>query len=262
MREALLRRNITIISIASVVLAGLILLIMKLRFFDTVNADLTKSNGLFNTAVTTGADLEKNLIAERIALNNKSFAQQQTNAFRQRFRSLSFNLEPTPDEGPRKATWRRYLNEYYSDYGVELRRVLIQAADESGVILTTSVKVQAPPQNPEDVGTPPGGFLKPLTDGNLVNVHVTGSWSNMLRFFERINQSEVLMTVGSTGTTGLKVESTGSGVVASFNMTPYLVASGPSAQLPTAAVSAGTATQGGIGSPTGGPVPQSTSPAP
>ncbi len=268
MREALLRRNITIIAIASVVLAGLITLIMKLRFFDTVNTSLTSANASYAQFTTDGAKLEQSLKEQRIAENNLIFAQEQTGVFRQRFRSLTFNLEGPNPVTAREATWRRYLNEYYSDYGVELRRVLIQAADESGVILTTSVKVQAPPANPEDVVSPPGGFLKPLADasGNLVNVHVEGSFANILRFFERINQSEVLTTVGSVGTTGVKLETSPLGEVASFNMTPYLVVTGPSALLPAAGAS--TATTGtapaGPGGPPGptAPVPSGTSPGP
>lgn len=251
MREALLRRNITIISIVSVVLAGLILLIMKLRFFDTVNADITKANTTYESNKTTGAKLKDNLKALKIAQNNLTFAQQQTNVFRQRFRSLNFNLPPEPDAGPRIATWRRYLNEYNSDYGVELRRVLIQAADETGVIISTTVKVAAPPQNPEDVVTPPGGFLKPLSDTS-VSVQANGPLPNVMRFLERINQSEVLLTTGSTGSVGIKVESNALGVRATFNITPYLVATGPAAQLPaatTTAPAAGAGTGTTVGTP-------------
>lgn len=246
MREALLRRNITIISIVSVVLAGLILLIMKLRFFDTVNASLTAANTNYSTYEGNGKKLKDNLKSLKIAQNNLTFASDQTNVFRQRFRSLAFDLPPEPDAGPRVATWRRYLNEYNSDYGVELRRVLIQAADESEVIISTSVKVAAPPQNPEEVVTPPAGFLKPLSTTS-VSVQASGPLNNVMRFLERINQSEVLLTTGSTGSVGIKVEAAPLGVRATFNITPYLVATGPAAQLPApaAAPSTGSAAPGG-----------------
>ncbi|RYX81822.1 hypothetical protein EON83_22445 [bacterium] len=252
MREALLRRNITIIAIVSVVLAGLITLIMKLRFFDTVNADLTAATAAYEANKTEGGNLEKNLKNQRIAENNLIFAKEQTNVFRQRFRSLSFNLDTTTGNGPREATWRRYLNEYYSDYGVDLRRVLIQAADESGVILATSVKIQAPPQNPEEVVSPAGGFLKPLSDASA-SMQVSGTLPNILRFFERLNQSEILMTTGSTGATGVRIESGALGARATFNMTPYLVASGPNALLPAASTT--TAPAPGAGGPGSGLTP-------
>ena len=259
MREALLRRNILIIAIVSGVLAALILLVMKLRFFDTVNADITRSTAAYQTNDTAGKALKANLDAQKIAENNLRFAQQQTNAFRQRFRSLNFNLPADPGDGARIATWRRYLNEYNSDYGVELRRVLLDAADETKVLISTNVKVAAPPQNPEDVVTPPGGFLKPLSDTS-VSVSATGPLPNVMRFLERINQSEVLLTTGSTGSVGIKVEAVPPlGVRATFNITPYLVATGPDAQLPapSAAVpAAGAGAPGGApGAPPGAPTP-------
>ena len=248
MREALLRRNITIISIVSVVLAGLILLVMKLRFFDTINTDIAKANTDYEANETAGKERGPNIKAQRIAERNLTFASQQTDVFRQRFRSLPFNLPPEPDAGPRIATWRRYLNEYNSDYGIELRRVLLQAADETDVVINSSVKVSAPPLNPEDVVSPPGGFLKPLASGT-VGVQATGSLPNVLRFLERINQSEVLLTTGAAGSVGIKIEAAPAGVRATFNIAPYLVATGPSAQLPAAIVAAAPAS--GSASPSG-----------
>ena len=260
MRENLLRRNITIIAIASVVLAGLILLIMKLRFFDAVNTKIAAANTAYGAQSLIAEKLGDNLQAQKIAENNRQFAGEQVNAFRARFRSLTFDLDDTK-AGARPATWRRYLNEYYTDYGVEMRRELIQAADESGVVLSTSVKVNAPPQNPEDVVSPPGGFLKPLADGSL-SVTVEGSFSNLLRFFDRINRTEILMTTGNITSPGVRLEATEAGERATFVLTPYLVASGPSAQLPTGApvvVAGGDAAT--TGSPSG-PSPQSTRPGP
>ncbi len=258
MRENILRRNITIIAIVSVVLAGLILLIMKLKFFDTVNAQIAVANSAYGTAANTAAGLGPALQTQKIAENNRDLAGEQVQAFRARFRSLTFDLEPTSGKGARNATWRRYLNEYYTDYGVEMRRELIQAADESGVILATSVKVNAPPQNPEDVVSPPGGFLKPLSDGSI-SVTVEGSFANLLRFFNRINQLEILMTTGNITTPGVRLEATDVGERATFVLTPYLVASGPSALLPAGAAPAtGAATAPGGAISSGVPSPQPT----
>lgn len=254
MRANILRRNITIIAVVSVVLAGLILLIMKLRFFDKVNADITAANNAYNTAAGTAKGLEAALTAQKIAENNLGYAREETNAFRQRFRSLQFNVSGT--KGQRDVTFRNYLNEYYSDYGVELRKELIQAADESGVVVRTSVKVQAPPQNPEDVVTPTGGFLKPLTDQTM-SIEAVGKLPNVIRYFNRINQSEILTTTGG----GFRLENSNpNNVRVTFTLTPYLVASGPDALLPggAAAATPGTGTSGVPGSPN----PGGTSPPP
>ena len=230
MRATALRNTIIAISVVSVILAGLIALVMKLRFIDAVNTQIAAETTAYDTDSTAAKKLASSLQAQKIAENNRDFAKEQVDAFRARFRSLSFDVEPASGKGAREATWRRYLNEYYTDYGVELRRELIQAADESGVIIVTSVKINTPPQNPEDVVAPPSGFLKPLTTDSLP-ITVEGTLPNILRFFNRINQSEILTTTGTTTSPGMRVENTALGVRATFTLTPYLLATGPSAQI-------------------------------
>jgi len=247
--SALRNRNIAVVAIAFV-LAIAIALVWKLRFFDNVNTQLTTAQTAYTTQSATAKKLEASLTAQRIAEVNRDLAERQVNVFRKRFRSLNYDLNSSP--GAREATFRRVLNEYFTDYGVELRRELIEAADESGVIIATTVKVQTPPQNPEDVVAPPTGFSKPLDGGGTMAVTVTGTLPNILRFFERINQSEILMTVGSGqagsggtgtqagggaqgGTVGFRLENTvadSSLIKATFTLTPYLLTTGPDAGLP------------------------------
>jgi hypothetical protein len=246
MRETALRNRIIAAAAIAFVLALIITLVWKLRFFDTVNTQLTQTQTQLQGYNTTAAKLEPSLKAQRIAQLNSDLAQRQVNVFRQRFRSLNFDLSST--QNAREITFRRYLNEYYTDYGIELRRQLIQVADESGVVIQTAIKVQTPPQNPEDVVAPPSGFLKPL-DGGTIAVTVTGALPNILKFFERINQSEILMTVGSSGSAGVRLENASPFIKASFTVTPYLLASGPDAGLPAATSVTGATTTTGLGGP-------------
>lgn len=232
MRESALRNRIYAALAIAFLLAIISTLVWKLRFYDAVNAKLASTQTEYQTASATAKKLEPTLVAQRIAELNQDLARRQVNVFRARFRSLNFDLNSSP--GAREATFRRYLNEFYTDYGVETRRELIQAADESGVIIQTSIKVQTPPQNPEDVVAPPSGFLKPL-DGGTIAVTVTGTLPKILKFFERINQSEILMTVGSGGSPGVRLENASPFIKASFTLTPYLLASGPDAGLPVGA---------------------------
>jgi len=247
--SALRNRNIAVVAIAFV-LAIAIVLVWRLHFFDNVNGQLNTARTALVTQSATAKKLEASLTAQRIAEVNKDLAQRQVNVFRQRFRSLNYDLASSP--GAREATFRRVLNEYFTDYGVELRRELIQAADESGVIIKTSVKVQTPPQNPEDVVAPPTGFSKPLDGGGTMSVESAGTLPKILRFFERINQSEILMTVGSSTQTGLRLENTASDasiIKATFTITPYLLATGPDAALPAGGATTTTAASGSPGAP-------------
>lgn len=251
MRESALRNRIYAALAIAFLLAIISTLVWKLRFYDAVNAKLASTQTEYQTASATGKKLESTLVAQRIAELNQDLARRQVNVFRARFRSLNFDLT-TP--GSREATFRRYLNEFYTDYGIEVRRQLIQAADESGVIIQTSIKVQTPPQNPEDVVAPPSGFLKPL-DGGTIAVTVTGTLPKILKFFERINQSEILMTVGSGGSPGVRLENASPFIKASFTLTPYLLASGPDAGLPAGSVAVSSTAPTSGGPTPGGPTP-------
>lgn len=229
------------------------IVVWKLKFYDEVTQQITTTSAAYETAKTTGATLDVEQKAAAIAKENLGLAQDNIDYFRRRFRSLRFDLQPSTGDAARNLTWRGYMNEYFADYGLELRRQLVRAADETGVVLNTSLKVDAPPQVPENVIAPPSGFLKPVTGGNLT-VDVSGDTGSILRFLERVNRSPILMTVGA-----IKLEGASPDIKASFTITPYLVGTGPSIVLPASApvAAAGAVNPDGVpveaGLPPGGP---------
>lgn len=235
------------------------IVVWKLKFYDDVTTRITQAQSAYQTAKTTGATLDTELKAASIAKENLVLAQDQIGYFRQRFRSLRFDLRPTPGDGPRNRTWLGYMNEYFSGYGLAARQQLLNAADETGVVLNTTLKVDAPPQVPENVIAPPSGFLKPVSGGTLT-ADVTGDLPSILRFLERVNRSPILMTVGA-----IKLEGTSPVIKASFTITPYLVAIGPSIELPKVAVASPAEGSASPSDPSGAPlsgppIPQATTP--
>lgn len=205
------------------------IVVWKLKFYDDVTQQITTANAALTTAKTEGAKLGSELKTAAQAKENLSLAKDELEYFRRRYRSLRFDLPPAANAPARLNTWRGYMNEYAFNYGVEVRRQLINAANETGVVLNTSLKVDAPPQVPENVVAPPSGFLKPVTGGNMT-VDVTGDLGSILRFLERVNRSPILMTVGA-----IKLEGASPTIRATFTITPYLVATGPSIKLPAGA---------------------------
>ena len=276
--------------IGAFVLIVAMVLVWKFKFYDPLISTLATTNTAFETNKTQAAKLDGALKSALLAQQRLDLASGELDYFRTRYRSLPFDLTESPiiGQGPRNATWRRYLTEYASGFGLEARRQLIRAADESGVKISTNIKVQAPPQNPEEVTAPASGLLKPQTE--TLAVKVTGPFGNILNFFQIINRSEILMTIGnvkvegtsptaagnSPATAGGSPESpsapvtpqsptdTSTTIEASFTITPYLLVSGPSATVapipgienarPGAAAAApATGVAGGVG-PNGEPL--------
>ena len=235
MRETKLKRLILGIGIGTLVLTVAMILVWKLRFYDPLNVEITRETGLYNTATTTAKGLDQALKDEAQAKQKLQLAKAQIGYFRSRFRSLPFDLR---DNGTRDATYLRYLNEYFAEYGLAIRRQLLQAANETGVTIDTKIAVNAPPQVPEQVVSPPSGFLKPLTSGSIA-ITAKGTLPNILLFMERVTRAEILMSVGTVKLDGISPD-----ITASFTLTPYLVASGPSALLPPAAAPAAPAAEG------------------
>jgi hypothetical protein len=228
--------------------------------------------------------------------------------FRQRYRSLPFGdigTDPANLTDLQRANrinaWRRWLNEYYSDYYDSLRGSLISIAQETGVDINAgSPRIDAPPKAPEDLVIPPTGFFRPASNTNngVLNITVTGSLDNILRFFTRVNYSPILMVIGNVkldiaggnnqggqqgapsgppGATGqpnaLLASNTTDptqppNLTATFTVTPYLLASGEGAKLQTgvanlAQPAAGTVPTGPPGStPTGPPGTTPSGPPP
>lgn len=205
----------------------------------------------------------------------------------------------------RERTWRAWLREYFGDYSQTLSNTLQTKAAQSGVALegATDIKVANPPQTPEEVAPPPNGFLKPTqgsgnaqggagTPGGFtpvattgssggfpggggggatapagaVTLKATGSLPQLIDFFQRLNNSPILMVVqsfklesslGATGnngpglgTTGLTAPGAFPGgsafpgaaqqrqtpngipkVTATFDIVPYLLARGAGAPI-------------------------------
>ena len=230
----------------------------------------------------------------------------------------------------RERTWRAWLREYFSDYSQTLSNTLLTKAAQSGVALdgATDIKVANPPQTPEEVAPPPNGFLKPTQDGNksqgnagtpggftpvaasspggipgagggstaspagAVTLKATGTLPQIIDFFQRLNNSPILMVVQSfklesalgvkgtngpgMGTTGLTSPGAPGGgfpgatqqrqetsgipkVTATFDIVPYLLAKGAGAPITSggaAAAVTGAApsmpSMGGPGIPPGG----------
>lgn len=134
----------------------------------------------------------------------------------------------------RQEAWRAWMNEYHYAYGPELGRELLRAAadyptGQAPVLLTLpAIKVDDPPQRPEDVKAPANGLLKPLsaTNNGELELVVTGTFQNILRFLERLNRSPFLMVIGN-----IKFEGYAPNLKATFKITPYLVAAGKGVKL-------------------------------
>ena len=209
--------------VGAFVLIVAMVLVWKFKFYDTVVSELATTNTSFDTEKATADKLAPTLKAALLAQQRLGLAQGELEYFRTRYRSLPFDLSESAvsGQGPRNATFVRYLNEYASGFGLAARSQLIRAADESGVQIKTDIKVEAPPQNPEDVVAPPSGLLKPQTAP--LTVSVSGTFGSILNFFQIINRSEILMVIGN-----VKMEGVSPSIVATFTITPYLLVSGPS----------------------------------
>ena len=216
--------------VGAFVLIVAMVLVWKFRFYDPLLSELDTTNTEFTKQETQAKKLDVALKGALLAQQKLELASGELDYFRARYRSLPMDLTESPvlGQGPRNATWRRYLNEYASNFGLAARSQLIRAADESGVQIATNIKVQAPPQNPEDVFAPPSGLLKPETEA--LGVTVTGTFGSILQFFQIINKSEILMVIGNVKTTTpADAKTFPAPVTAAFTITPYLLVSGTSA---------------------------------
>ena len=199
--------------------------------------ELTKTQAHYEARKALADGLKKALAAQRKSEDELGYAKDQmqfltgTAQRRGRFRSLYFgeiNGESDANKAARLVTWHRWLNEYYSGFGLALSEELIRIANQAGVVLKTTSKIQvdAPPRNPEDVAPPSHGFMMPLSNSNggALSVTITGDLSHILQFFDEINQSTILMVVGN-----IKLSGYSPLITSTFTLTPYLLATGPGA---------------------------------
>lgn len=216
-------------------------------------------------AQKTQADLLPTALADKQKAEDvQKYVTGQLAFFRQRYRSLPFapldaaqittpnlpeNMKTTQARSNRNVAWRRWMNEYANGYGPALQRELISAANESGVVLTTNVKVGDPPKAPEECIPPTNSLFRPT--GGALPISIVGSMSNIMQFLNRVNQSSILMLVGND----LKMSGSSPSITATFSITPYLLATGEGAPVTAAGASAGTsdaAASGGASYPGSG----------
>ncbi len=291
--ESRIKRNIYILLGVTVFL---LLAMCAGWFFALVRPQrelLTKAEADYKTRKAVADRLEGALSDLKKTEDRREYLKGQLAFFRQRYRNLYFGDIGTGEatdtllqKKARLTAWRRWLNEYYSEYGTELTATLREMADSSAVQLTQTVKVDAPPKAPEDVVAPANGLFKPVGGGSI-NLTVTGPFENVMDFFNRVNRSPILLVIGTlklnaqgaAGAPGAQGAPTGPlassapggapavtpasteapPIIATFSATPYLLASGPGVPLGgnAAAAPAGSAAPSGIpgatGSPSGSP---------
>ncbi len=252
MQEKVIKRNIIIsIVVTLLVVIGMVAawgtLLVKPQ-----NTQIAETQRQYEERKGVADRLPKALADQKKAEDQRNYVKGQLAFFRARYRSLYFgdisNTNPSIQKAAREVTWRRWMNEYYTGYGLALRSELIRVANATGVTINTEVKVVAPPKLPEEVAAPANGLFKPT--GGPVNVSITGSLSNILQFFNRINQSPILMMVDRN----IKLEGFSPEIKATFSVTPYLLAAGPGANLSaTGGAAAAPAVDGGAPAADGAP---------
>jgi hypothetical protein len=233
--ETKLRRSIIATFAVTFALIVAMIVVWKLKFYDDVTSKQTVAQDALTKQKTDADKLAVNLLAEAVAKDRVDLATRQLDYFQARFRSLDFDLT---NEFTRNRTWVGYMQEYYADYGLQMRRQLVQAAEDTNVVLTTTLKVDAPPQLPEAVVPQNSGFMKPISGGSIT-VDVVGAYADIVQFLRRINRSAILMSIGN-----IKLEGASPLTKATFTITPYLVAKGKSIVLQAPAAAAVTTTPG------------------
>lgn len=280
--ESRIRRNIYILLGVTVFL---LLAMTAGWFFALVRPQkelIVKTEASYTARKGVADRLEGALSDLKKTEDRKEYLNGQLAFFRQRYRSLPFGdigsgeaTDTLVQKKERLAAWRRWLNEYFSEYGAELIRNLDEMAYASAVQITRSVKVDAPPKAPEEVVAPANGLFKPVGGGGI-NITVTGPFENVIDFFNRVNRSPILMVIGTIKLSAQAAAATPAAqngqpntaaggapaatpsateaplIQASFTATPYLLASGPGVPLGGGVPAAGAA-PAAASAPSGGP---------
>jgi len=254
--EKRIKRNIWIVVGLSVVVLIAMVVAWSQLLIKPQNVKIAKADDEYKASKKIADRLPAALADQVKAEDKRDYLEGELAFFRQRYRHLEFGDIKSKDADVASAAleiaWKRWMNEYFNDYGQALRQELVDAANATGVTINTSVQVVAPPKTPEEAAQliPTNGLLKPT--GGALKVSITGSLANILQFFNRINQSSVLMVIDRD----IKLAGYAPEITTTFSATPYLLASGPgvslSATAPAAGGEAGGVTGGAAGYPAGG----------
>jgi len=258
--ETRIKRNIIIL----VVLTFLILVGMSAGWFFVLvrpqKEEIAKVDTEYNNLKAKAAKLSGSLEEEQKAKDKLQYLEGQLNFFRGSmtsettpglYRRLYFGEidGTTPlNIAARQKAWRMWMNEYHYAYGpaleAELRRI---NGLTNAKFPLPAIKVEDPPQKPEDVKPPANGFMKPVSAALTLNV--TGEFVEILKLLEAINHSSIFMVVGN-----IKLTGTSPSISATFPVTPYLLAAGPGIKGAPAAAppAAATATPPAEGAPAAG----------
>lgn len=256
MREQLAKRN-TWIALGVSIFFLIVAVVVYVQFLlKPTRAAIDKDQQAYDALVKTAQGLPAAQEAQRKAEDKTEYLRTQLAFFRQRYRTLNFGdiggTSPLQIAN-RQIAWRRWLNEYFTDYGNAVRTELLTAAQQTGVQLKSEIKVGAPPAAPELVVPPANGLFRPT--GEPLKVSVAGPLPSIIRFLDRVNDSSILFLVGRD----LKLEGESPNITATVSITPYLLAAGVGAPIGTsvaaagAGAAAGTGAEGGLGGEPGSP---------
>lgn len=250
-RRKILRNTYIVIGVSALLLIAMVAA-WYLVLVRPQNDQIAEKTKQYEQRSAVAAELGKNLKARAKALEEQDYLNGELAFLRERYRSLDFS-------GSQDENWRRWMNEYYAEFGIAVRRELIAAANASGVIINSTIKVDAPPQVPENVQAPPSGFLKPTSaNGGALGVEIRGTFPAIINFLNRINLSPILMVVGN-----IKLEGASPDIKATFTLTPYLLARGAEITASPAAAPSGNGPEGGEPGMPGDPgMPPEPEPAP
>jgi len=247
LQESTIKRNIIIL----LVVTFLLLVIMAVAWGFALNRPLleniAKEHERYDTRSAVAAKLPQALIDQTKAEQQKVYVANQLAFFQQRYRHLDFDYGSATDpkevqDSKKLQTWQRYMNEYFSSYGLSLKNELLNAADASGVSINTAIKISPPPKVPEELPPTPPGFLTPIDSaGNNLAVTIVGTYPSIIDFFNRINTSSILMAISP-----VKLEGASPGIKVTFTVTPFLVQTGSAVKV----------------SPSGGAAPVAAAPPP
>jgi hypothetical protein len=256
--EKTIRRNIYIVLGLTVVLLIAMVFAWGTMLVKPQNAAIAKAQTDYQASKTVADRLPQAIADKTKAEDRRAYLRGQIAFFQQRYRSLRFgdinSTDPVRQKSEREIAWRRWQNEYFNDYGIALRQELINVANSTGVTINTAVKVVAPPRAPEEVAVPAYGLFKPT--GGALAITITGTLSNIMQFFNRVNQSSILMLVDRN----VRLEGYSPEIKATFSLTPYLLAAGPGVTLGTGTPGAAAAAPApGVGGETSGAYPGGSS---